>query len=470
MINLRLFKYNSPLAKRMVISVVLASTFITIFTSSFQLYGIYRVNVSAIETRLNDIRVSYSKNIATRLWVSNQKELEATLQGVLRLPDIEYIEVFEGEELIAKEGVLPEKNTIMQDFPLLYTFRGVENKIGHLYITASLASIYSNLYDQALAIIMSNAVKTFFISGFMLFLFYSLIARHLILIGKFAQSINLNSFDNILKLNKKVTNGEEDEIDSLANSLIELQQRLKYSVRDKDRLVESLEYKNEELERFTYTVSHDLKSPLVTISGFIGLLKKDIADKNEKRIASDFAQISDAANVMKDLLDDLLNLSRIGRQMSMHIDVPVKNIVAEILDMLAIKITEHNIKITIDPNLPVINVEEARFKEVFLNLIENAIKYRREGIEAEVSIGVCDDGTDSKNITIYVKDNGIGIQRKYHYKIFELFERLNNDKEGTGVGLAIVKRIIEVHEGRIWVESDGLNKGSTFKFVIPKVA
>lgn len=593
----------SPLARRMVLYIVLGSTFITIFTSLFQLYQIYKVDISGIEVRMNEVRDSYSKNIATRLWVYNKKELDEALKSVLRLPALEYIEIYEGDELVAQQGTMPNTDIIEKNIPLFYTFRNEKNKIGRIQLIASLDDTYHHLYEQAFTIIISNAIKTFFISGFMLFLFYRLLARHLILLSDFAETISVNSFNNKLKLKKKSIPKQPDEIDLLANTLINLQERIKETIselnekqinlenseakfrgilesavdgilmvdhngvitlvnkslcdltgysndeligetiekivpvkfsnhrklrenylknpssrnmgigntfeaqrkdgtlfhvevslapvetangtivtammqdvtarlnteNERETLLKNLEYKNEELERFTYTVSHDLKSPLVTITGFIGLLKKDIADENKKRIESDFIRISDAANTMQKLLDDLLDLSRVGRQMNSFEEVSVKNLLDSVLKMLEGKIINNNVKITIEPNLPVINVEETRFKEVFLNLIENAIKYKKENTDVEIKIGFEKSELNSDEIIFYVKDNGLGIEPQYHKKIFDLFERLSNEKEGTGVGLAIVKRIIDVHQGKIWVESNGVGHGSTFKFIIPKI-
>lgn len=227
-----------------------------------------------------------------------------------------------------------------------------------------------------------------------------------------------------------------------------------------------LEYTNADLERFTYTVSHDLKSPLITISGFIGLLEKDIADANMDKIDTDFKRIKDAAATMRDLLDDLLNLSRIGRGESLRVDVSLNAIVSSVLEMLDVKLNDTQAVITVDSDLPVIHVEAARFKEVYLNLIENALKYRRHDVVPEITIGVSRDQTNRNQTVFFVKDNGMGIDPRYKEKIFGLFESLSNESEGTGVGLAIVKRIVNVHGGRVWVESEGLGFGSTFKFVL----
>lgn len=237
--------------------------------------------------------------------------------------------------------------------------------------------------------------------------------------------------------------------------------------REKEELLHSLEDKNAELERYTYTVSHDLKSPLVTICGFIELLKKDIATNNQARIESDINRISDAAETMQTMLNELLELARRGRSRSTPIALSVASLVEAALKSLATTVHATQAKVSVASGLPDIHGEEPRFKEVYLNLIENAIKYRRNGVTPEISIGARNDKNNDNRVVYYVQDNGIGIDTLYHNRIFDLFERLDNASEGSGVGLAIVKRIIEVHNGEIWVESEGLGKGSRFNFALP---
>ena len=179
-------------------------------------------------------------------------------------------------------------------------------------------------------------------------------------------------------------------------------------------------------------------------------------------------RICDAAKAMQDLLDDVLELSRIGRQESVRTEVSVESAVKTVVEMLAVKINESHAIITVEPDLPTAFVEEVRFNEIFLNLIENAIKYGKKNVPPEIIIGAHKDKEYKDKTVFFVKDNGVGIDARYHNTIFRLFERLSADDNGTGVGLAIVQRIVEVHGGNIWVESDGLGAGSTFNFSISK--
>ena len=227
-----------------------------------------------------------------------------------------------------------------------------------------------------------------------------------------------------------------------------------------------LEQRNSELERFVYTVSHDLKSPLVTIKGFLGHLELDAARGDAERMRQDFAQIHTAADKMGRLLSELLELSRIGRLINEPEDVPLSALVHEAVAMVAGLIEMQGVAVDIQPAMPAVVADRMRLLEVYQNLIENAVKFTGDQQGPRVEIGAA---RDAHGVRCFVKDNGIGIEPKYHERVFKLFERLDQRIDGTGIGLALVKRIVEVHGGRIWIESDGLGQGTTFWFTLAGV-
>ena len=227
-------------------------------------------------------------------------------------------------------------------------------------------------------------------------------------------------------------------------------------------LVKELENKNAELERFTYTVSHDLKSPLITIRGFLGYLEKDALEGNIDRLRGDVQRIAGAAEKMQILLDELLELSRIGRLVNQPEKIPFETIAQEAVSLVEGRLSAGNIKVEIGSNLPTVFGDRARLVEVVQNLVDNAAKFMGNQANPKIEIGAHQDG---ERVVIFVRDNGIGIESKYQEIIFGLFDKLNTSAEGTGVGLALVKRIIEVHNGKVWVES-APGKGSTFYFTL----
>jgi len=237
-----------------------------------------------------------------------------------------------------------------------------------------------------------------------------------------------------------------------------------HAEKEREKYIEELGRQNAELERFTYTVSHDLRNPLVTIKGFLGMLDKDIKENQQNKIQEDFKRIAGAADKMDELLSDLLELSRVGRIINPPEEIDLVQLTQSAVETLDARLREKNVHVNISPDLPYVFADRIRLGEVLENLIDNAAKNMGDQKDPLIEIGVLHRENDP---IFFVKDNGIGIERQYQTKIFSLFEKLDPTIEGTGIGLALVKRIIETHGGKIWVESEGKGKGSTFCFTIP---
>lgn len=234
---------------------------------------------------------------------------------------------------------------------------------------------------------------------------------------------------------------------------------------ERETLINELEAKNAELERFTYTVSHDLKSPLITIKGFLGFLRGDAEKGDVQRLEKDIERISHASDKMQILLNELLELSRIGRLVRPSEEIPFEALAKDAIELAQGRIQARNIQVDIQANLPDIYGDRQRLVEVLQNLVDNAAKFMGNQAQPRIEIGLRGYDEDNKPI-FFVRDNGIGIAPEYHERVFGLFNKLDTQSEGTGVGLAIVKRIIEVHGGRIWIES-AVGKGAAFFFSLP---
>jgi PAS domain S-box-containing protein len=235
---------------------------------------------------------------------------------------------------------------------------------------------------------------------------------------------------------------------------------------EQKRLIKELEAKNSELERFAYTVSHDLKSPLITIRGFLGFLEKDAASGNLDRFRTDITRISEATNKMQQLLNGLLELSRVGRLMNPGQLVPFEEITRDAIALVYGQIDALGAELIVQEDLPTVFGDRARLVEVVQNLLDNAIKFSSPRVSPRIEIGTRGFDETGKPV-FFVRDNGQGIDPQYHDRIFGLFNKLDAQSEGTGIGLALVKRIVEFHSGRIWVESGGPDPGSTFYFTLP---
>jgi two-component system, chemotaxis family, sensor kinase Cph1 len=229
------------------------------------------------------------------------------------------------------------------------------------------------------------------------------------------------------------------------------------------KIVLDLEHSNAELERFAYVASHDLQEPLRMVTSYLQLLERRYKDKLDGD-ALDFINYAvDGSNRMKTLISDLLSYSRVGTRGKEFTLIDCEDVLARVFTSLQVSIEENKAKVTHDP-LPKVMADDAQLESLFQNLIGNAIKFHGQK-PPMIHVGV---KKDEKNWVFSVSDNGIGIDPQFFERLFIIFQRLHNREEypGTGIGLAISKRIVERHNGRIWIESQP-KKGSTFFFTLP---
>jgi PAS domain S-box-containing protein len=254
----------------------------------------------------------------------------------------------------------------------------------------------------------------------------------------------------------------EEQLKALNESL---EQRVAERTAVAEERAQELGRSNAELEDFTYVVSHDLKEPLRGIEAFSAFLAEDYGDKLDEQGQRYISVLRQSAVGMKDLIEDLLRLSRIGRGRHEYATVAVESLLTDVRRDLGFALKEKEVDLRVQPGLPTITCQSARLKQVFDNLISNAIKFNDKPHPVVEIACHDDDGVYSFS----VRDNGMGVDEKYHEKIFQIFQRLGRreEYEGTGAGLTICKKIVETHGGKIWVESK-VGQGSTFSFTIPK--
>jgi len=218
-----------------------------------------------------------------------------------------------------------------------------------------------------------------------------------------------------------------------------------------------------ELEAFTYSVSHDLRAPLRHIDGFSKLLLEEHGAGLSNQAQHYLTRVRDGTRRMGMLVDDLLNLSRLGRRdLSLRL-TGLGSLVEEVRGELAADTVGRQIEWQVGP-LPFVECDPALMKQVFANLLSNALKFTRTREKAVIQIGLA---SEDDPLVVFVRDNGVGFSMKYADKLFGVFQRLHRqeDFEGTGVGLATVQRIIQKHGGRVWAEGE-LNQGATFYFTL----
>jgi light-regulated signal transduction histidine kinase (bacteriophytochrome) len=227
-----------------------------------------------------------------------------------------------------------------------------------------------------------------------------------------------------------------------------------------------LEAANRELEAFSYSVSHDLRAPLRHINGFVDLLNEKYNDLLPEKGKHYLSVITDASSQMGNLIDDLLQFSRTGRQEMQQMKLDMNSLIQEVVRFYADETESRNIEWEISA-MPTIKGDLSLLRMVWNNLVSNAVKFTREREHPQIKIGYTEE---KKEYIFYVRDNGAGFDMRYVHKLFGVFQRLHTKQqfEGTGIGLANVQRIILKHGGRTWAESE-LDQGATFYFSIPKI-
>ena len=262
----------------------------------------------------------------------------------------------------------------------------------------------------------------------------------------------------------------DDELGQLTHAANVFREKNKQTERLLDDLADKkreLERSNDEMEQFVYTVSHDLKSPLVTSMGFISIIQKLAAQGRTDEAISKLDRVIASNERMGQLINDLLELSRVGRTDMDKKWVDLNRLLANFHQTHAYRLQEKGITLDIADRLPAIYANESRILQLFENLLSNALKY---GQRADGNSHISIDGSREAGVTLLrFSDNGPGIDSNYHEKIFNLFYRLSNDSEGTGIGLAVAAKVMKFHHGRIWVESTP-GEGATFWLRFDKIA
>ncbi len=297
----------------------------------------------------------------------------------------------------------------------------------------------------------------------------SLHESHLAAFARFSKTGHGQAVNKVTRLQGRCKTGEIIPIElSLSSIYLDDGWHAVGLVRDISetiRVEHELNRKNSELEQFIYTVSHDLRSPLVTVKTFLGFLEHDLGAGTSDLVQKDIGYIHSAADRMEVMLNDLLEISRVGRTVAYNEEMPYRELIADSVAALAGQITLNNVDVQVSDADIVLCGDRGRLTRIWQNLLENAIKYMGNQSAPLIELGV--EQYHGEQV-FFVRDNGIGIHPDYQEKIFGIFEQLDRKKGGVGMGLTMVRRIVELYGGSIRVESEGEGSGCRFVFTLPR--
>jgi signal transduction histidine kinase len=491
---------GNKLGRRFAVLILVFSSIVTLVSTVLQLGLEYRQDLSDIDILLRQIRSSYSESLASSMWITSSKDLQLQLNGILRLPDMQYLEVRNDQgQVVATAGQARSNRVVEQTFPLLYNHRGAAITIGQVRTVANLDGVYARLRAKIIVILITQTIKTFLVSLFILMLFHVLVGRHLNRIAAYSNRASAGVPDTPLVLDRLPGTGSEgDELDIVVGALNAMRARLEVSfnnlraslaeaqearaaLRSANDSMEAqvrertaqLEAANKELEAFSYSVSHDLRSPLRGIDGWSLALQEDYAAQLDATGRQYLDRVRSESQRMGRLIDDMLQFSRLGRTAMSSGPVDLTALARGIAGRIGEAQPGRALAFAIEDGLE--TVGDWRLLEVVLtNLLENAVKFTRGRDPAQIAVGCTkarDPASGDPVDAWFVRDNGAGFDMQYAGKLFGVFQRLHGATEfpGTGIGLATVQRIVQRHGGRVWAEA-AVGAGATFYFTLKEQA
>lgn len=366
-----------------------------------------------------------------------------------------------------------------KDFHFKPTTNGISNKTefsgSHLFAYSKIARNEENLGTVCLRVelteltnIISEKIRIaiiLFIVGVILALLIAIIFQRSISVPILNLASTMQQVTQSGNYKNRVQVKGEDEVNTLScafNTMLEEIEKREMHI--KQRTAE-LETANKEMESFSYSVSHDLRAPIRAINGFAKIIEKQYVSQLDDEGKNLLNTITAEASRMGQLIDDLLAFSRLGKKEIQKAKVGMTELAKEVVnEILKLEAEKYKAIITID-QLPSADCDRVLIKQVFVNLISNALKFSSQNPEPAIHIG---SYPEPDSIVYYIRDNGVGFDMKFYDKLFGVFQRLHNPDEfpGTGIGLAIVKRIIIRHGGKVWAEGK-VNQGATFYFSLP---
>lgn len=488
---------NPGIGRRVLVSILLFSSLVTLLATALQLYTDYRRDLGIIENRLEDIDSSYLASIGASLWNLDINQLQIQLEGISHLPDIEAVSVRETQDQISNPlelslGARRQSQHITREYPIYHQGGAEQRQIGTLVVQASLTGVYARLWNKMVVILFSQGIKTFLVSLFILYIFYRLVATHLTNIARHVGQYQLSQPPQSLRL-KRPTPAREDELDQVVNAFNILSEKLymayehmrdinhalaedivarreaeaevkrlnaKLEQRVRQRTAE-LEAANDELASFCYSVSHDLRAPLRRIEGFRRMLNEELGDETSAQANHYLSRIQAGTHEMADMIDSFLQLSRTTQGELAVKRVNLSEQVMQIIQRLRDRDADRHVELIMEDGIHA-DADPRFFNMLLENLLDNAWKYTSQTTAAQITFG--QQQHDGQRV-YFVADNGAGFNMKYADRLFAPFTRLHKSSEfdGIGIGLATVQRIINRHGGRIWAESNP-GEGAVFYF------
>lgn len=500
MLNIRRYARDNPIAFRLLGLIVVSSSLITLFAILLQLYGNFHDDVSSLEKRLDQVRISTLASITKSLWGFDQEQLSIQIHSVLDVQDVVQVQVVWRDWNNTEQSMVVSNNKqtqteidakksqfLVKEYPLTYEDASTpEQRLGTLQVTASLSSIYDKLWERALFIAIVQSAKTLLISFFILWLVHALLTRHMEAIANYARHLNLESLNKPLRLKRIKSDPRRDELDNVVDGINHMRETLLEDLdqrrtmelallAEQEEKIETRRQKNaaEDASRaksqFLATMSHEIRTPMNGVIGMLEMLRDTPLNENQKHYID---VIHRSGETLLEIINDILDYSKIeaGKMQLEDAVFTLDDLIEDCLQLFCATANKRHIELVggVKPKAPVLlKGDSTRLRQVIINLLGNAFKFTSEGFIA-LEVGLAEGSTNEKpRLRFSIEDSGIGIDLSSGVNLFDSFNQADASTTrkygGTGLGLAICKSLVELMGGEIGVESTK-GKGSTFWF------
>ncbi len=500
MLNIRRYARDNPIAFRLLGLIVVSSSLITLFAILLQLYGNFHDDVSSLEKRLDQVRISTLASITKSLWGFDQEQLSIQIHSVLDVQDVVQVQVVWRDWNNTEQSMVVSNNKqtqaeidakksqfLVKEYPLTYEDASTpEQRLGTLQVTASLSSIYDKLWERALFIAIVQSAKTLLISFFILWLVHALLTRHMEAIANYARHLNLESLNKPLRLRRVKSDPRRDELDNVVDAINHMRETLLEDLdqrrtmelallAEQEEKIETRRQKNaaEDASRaksqFLATMSHEIRTPMNGVIGMLEMLRDTPLNENQKHYID---VIHRSGETLLEIINDILDYSKIeAGKMQLEDEVfTLDDLIEDCLQLFGATANKRHIELVggVKPNSPLLlKGDPTRLRQVIINLLGNAFKFTSKGFIA-LQVGLVEGATEEKPRLLFsIEDSGIGIDLNSGVNLFDSFNQADASTTrkygGTGLGLAICKSLVELMGGEIGVIS-AKGQGSTFWF------